>query len=284
MATFFNQATLSYNGNTVNSNIVTGELVEVISATKTALTDDYTTGDIVSYAVSIINSGTTDFRGLEITDNLGAYTFNETTLVPLTYVDGSVRYFINGDLTAAPTVTAGPPLTISGVTVPAGGNAIIVYSARVNSFAPLGEGSAITNTVTVTGGGLSSDITAEATVPAVTEASLTITKTLNPTTVTDNGELTYTFIIQNTGAQAVTAADDASITDTFDPIIDITGVTLDGTAWTEGTNYTYDETTGVFTTVPGQITVPAATYTQDPTTGTYIINPGTVTLTVTGTV
>lgn len=284
MATFFNQATLSYNGNTVNSNIVTGELVEVISATKTALTDDYTTGDIVSYAVSIINSGTTDFRGLEITDNLGAYTFNETTLVPLTYVGGSVRYFINGDLTAAPTVTAGPPLTISGVTVPAGGNAIIVYSARVNSFAPLGEGSAITNTVTVTGGGLSSDITAEATIPAVTEASLTITKTLNPTTVTDNGELTYTFIIQNTGAQAVTAADDASITDTFDPIIDITGVTLDGTAWTEGTNYTYDETTGVFTTLPGQIVVPAATYAQDPITGTYIINPGTVTLTVTGTV
>lgn len=284
MATFFNQATLSYNGNTVNSNIVTGELVEVISATKTALTDDYTTGDIVSYAVSIINSGTTDFRGLEITDNLGAYTFNETTLVPLTYVDGSVRYFINGDLTAAPTVTAGPPLTISGVTVPAGGNAIIVYSARVNSFAPLGEGSAITNTVTVTGGGLSSDITAEATVPAVTEASLTITKTLNPTTVTDNGELTYTFIIQNTGAQAVTATDDASITDTFDPIIDITDVTFDGALWTEGTNYTYDETTGLFTTVPGQITVPAATYTQDPTTGTYIINPGTVTLTVTGTV
>lgn len=284
MATFFNQATLSYNGNTVNSNIVTGELVEVITATKTALTDDYTTGDIVSYAVSIINSGSTDFRGLEITDNLGAYTFNETTLVPLTYVDGSVRYFINGDLTAAPTVTAGPPLTISGVTVPAGGNAIIVYSARVNSFAPLGEGSAITNTVTVTGGGLSSDITAEATVPAVTEASLTITKTLNPTTVTDNGELTYTFIIQNTGAQAVTAADDASITDTFDPIIDITGVTLDGTAWTEGTNYTYDETTGVFTTLPGQIVVPAATYAQDPNTGTYIINPGTVTLTVTGTV
>ena len=284
MATFFNQATLSYNGNSVNSNIVTGELVEVITATKTALTDDYTTGDIVSYAVSIINSGTTDFRGLEITDNLGAYTFNETTLVPLTYVDGSVRYFINGDLIAAPTVTAGPPLTISGITVPAGGNAIIIYSARVNSFAPLGEGSAITNTVTVTGGGLSSDITAEATIPAVTEASLTITKTLNPTTVTDNGQLTYTFVIQNTGAQPVTATDNASITDTFDPIISITGVTLDGAVWTEGANYTYDETTGVFTTVPGQITVPAATYTQDPATGAYIINPGTVTLTVTGTV
>ncbi len=284
MATFFNQATLSYNGNTVNSNIVTGELVEVISATKTALTDDYTTGDIVSYAVNIVNTGTTDFSGLTITDDLGAYTFNETTLVPLTYIDGSVRYFVNGVPSATPTVTDGPPLTISGITVPAGGNAIVIYSARVNSFAPLGTDAVITNTATITGGGLSSDITAEATVPAVTDAQLTITKALNPTTVADNGELTYTFVIQNTGTQAVVATDDAIITDTFDPIIDITGVTFDGAAWTEGTNYTYDETTGLFTTLPGQITVPAATYTQDPTTGAFIVTPGTVTLTVTGTV
>lgn len=284
MATFFNQATLSYNGNTVNSNIVTGELVDVISATKTALTSDYTAGSVVSYAVNIINTGTVDFNGLSITDDLGAYTFNATTLVPLTYIDGSVRYFVNGVPAAAPTVTAGPPLTISGINVPASGNATVIYSATVNSFAPLGENADITNTVTVTGGGISSDITAEATVPADTEALLTITKSLNPTVVSDNGQLTYTFVIQNTGAQAVIATDNASITDTFDPIINITGVTFDGAAWAEGTNYTYDDTTGVFTTVPGQIVVPAATYAQDPTTGTYIINPGTVTLTVTGTV
>lgn len=284
MAIFFNQATLSYNGNTVNSNIVTGELVEAISATKTALTDDYTAGDIVSYAVNIVNTGTADFNGLSITDDLGAYTFNETTLVPLTYVDGSVRYFVNGVPSATPTVTDGPPLIISGINVPAGGNVTVIYSARVNSFAPLGTDAVITNTATVTGGGISTDITAEATVSANSEAELTITKSLNPTTVTDNGQLTYTFVIQNTGTQAIVATDDASITDTFDPIIDITNVTFDGAVWTEGTNYTYDETTGLFTTLPGQITVPAATYTQDPTTGAWIVTPGTVTLTVTGTV
>ena len=33
MATFTNQATLRYNGNVVNSNITTGELLEVLSAT-----------------------------------------------------------------------------------------------------------------------------------------------------------------------------------------------------------------------------------------------------------
>lgn len=284
MATFFNQATLTYNGNTINSNIVTGELVEVLTATKTALSNDYGVGDIVSYAVNIINAGTQAFTDLTVTDDLGAYTFNETTLVPLDYVDGSVRYFVNGVLQPSPTVTAGPPLSISGITVPAGGNVTVIYSASVNEFAPLGIDAEITNTATVTGGSLSTDITAQATVPAVTGTSLSITKALNPTTVADNGQLTYTFVIQNTGTDAVAATDNASITDTFDPIIDITSVTFDGTPWAEGTNYTYDETTGLFTTIPGQITVPAATFTQDPTTGAFVVTPGTATLTVTGTV
>ena len=37
MATFTNQATLRYNGNVVNSNITTGELLEVLAASKTAV-------------------------------------------------------------------------------------------------------------------------------------------------------------------------------------------------------------------------------------------------------
>lgn len=284
MATFFNQATLTYNGNTVNSNIVSGEIVEVVSVTKTALSNDYSIGDIISYAINIINSGTQAFSNLTVTDDLGAYAFGSTSLIPLTYIENSVRYFIDGVLQPDPTVTAGPPLTISGINVPAGAVATIIYSARVNEFAPLGTDGVITNTATVTGGGISTDITAEATVPATESAALTITKGLNPTTVIDNGQLTYTFVIQNSGTEAAVATDNASITDTFDPIIDISSVTFNGTPWVEGINYTYDETTGVFTTIPGQIVVPAATYIQDPTTGAYIINPGTVTLIVTGTV
>ena len=41
MATFTNQATLRYNGNVVNSNITTGELLEVLSATKTTVINTY---------------------------------------------------------------------------------------------------------------------------------------------------------------------------------------------------------------------------------------------------
>ena len=74
------------------------------------------------------------------------------------------------------------------------------------------------------------------------------------------------------------------ITDTFDPILTALAVTFDGAAWTQGVEYNYNETTGLFTTVPGQILVPAATYTQDPVTGIYTVNPGIATLVVTGTI
>ena len=53
---------------------------------------------------------------------------------------------------------------------------------------------------------------------------------------------------------------------------------------TEGTDYTYDAVTGLFTTVPGRITVPAATFTQDPTTGVVTTTPGVSVLTVSGTI
>ena len=284
MATFFNQATLTYNDTTINSNIVTGEILEVITATKTALSDTYRPGETVSYAVNITNSGTLPYTDLTVTDDLGAYTFGDTTLVPLTYNEGSARLFINGVLQPAPTVTAGPPLTVSGLTIPADSNATLIYSATVNEFAPFDADSIITNTVTVTGGGLTTDITAQATVSTAQGPQLSISKALSPTTVVDNGEITYTFVIQNTGNEPAIATDNLAITDTFNPILDITSVLFNGTAWTEGTNYTYDEATGTFATLPGQITVPAATYTQDPTTGAFVINPGTATLTVTGTV
>ena len=100
----------------------------------------------------------------------------------------------------------------------------------------------------------------------------------------DNDRVTYTFVIQNYGSLAVVATDNAAITDQFDPILTNLTVTFMGTPWIQGTQYNYNEATGLFTTVPGQILVPAATYTQDPTTGAYAVTPGTVTLTVVGTI
>lgn len=284
MASFFNQATLSYNGISTNSNITVGELVEVLSMTKTAIADTYTDGDNVVYVINIVNSGTLPFTGLTLTDNLGAYTVGETIYVPLTYNTGTLRYYTGGTLQTTPTVTAGNTLEISDFSVPANSNATIVYQVKLNEFAPLAAESSVTNTATLTGGGITTPITATETINARSEAVLTISKALCPSTVTENGEVTYTFVIQNTGNTAAVAADNASVTDTFNPILNGLSVTFNGTAWTLGDDYAYNTATGEFATVPGKITIPAATFTQDTETGVYTITPGTAILTVKGTI
>ena len=200
MARFTNQAQLSYNGAVVNSNIAVGEIVEVLSVSKTAVTENYVRGGDVTYVISAVNSGSTPLTGVSITDDLGGYTFGSGTLYPLAYVDGSVRVYVNGVLqTSSPTVVEGPPIVFSGLTVPASGNLMLIYEARVNQFAPLGADDSIVNTAAVTASGITAPSTASATVTPDASGALTITKSIDPVSVTENGTVTYTFIIQNYG-------------------------------------------------------------------------------------
>ncbi|MBQ7354420.1 MAG: DUF11 domain-containing protein, partial [Clostridia bacterium] len=127
MATFRNQATLSYNGSSTTSNVVVGEITQVLAAQKYAPVDTYQTGDQLTYVISITNAGAAAFTGLTVTDDLGTYAFGTESRTPLTYVEGSAALYQNGVLQEAPAVTAGPPLTFSGITVPAAGNVVLVY-------------------------------------------------------------------------------------------------------------------------------------------------------------
>lgn len=283
MAIFTNFATLSYNGGTTSSNTVTGELVAGITAEKMAVADAYTRNGTVVYTISLVNGGTTVVRELTVADDLGAYAFNDGTVYPLQYVDGTMRYFVDGILQSAPTVTAGPPLTITGLNVPVGGSAMLLYEAAITGYAPLDADGTIVNTATITGAGLKTPLTVTATIGTKEGAELRIQKALCPATVTENGQLTYTFVIENMGNTAASIADNVVLSDTFNPILKNIQVVYQGTAWTAGTHYTYDETTGVFETLAGQIQVPTATYTQN-TDGIWTAAPGTVTLTVSGTV
>lgn len=284
MSVFYNQAVLTYNDTTTNSNIVSGEIIEVISATKTAVQSEYSADEPITYLINIVNSSTSSVNGVTISDDLGAYEYNSLILTPMSYEDGSVRYFSNGVLQSEPSVSAGPPFTVSGISIPASGNVLIVYQARPNEFAPLSADSTITNTATISGTTLTSTIEAASTITVQNEGALSIIKSISPSTVVENGQITYTFLIQNNGNADAATTDNVTLSDTFNPILSALNVTFNGTQWTQTTNFTYDEVTGVFTTIPGQITVPAATYTQDPTTGVITVTPGISTLTVTGTV
>ncbi len=285
MPAFYNQATLSFNGNVTTSNITQGELVGALSATKTALSGLYSAGERTTYVISVVNSNNSPLTGLTVTDDLGRYTIagGTATVYPLDYVSGSAALYINGVKQPAVTVTEGPPLVFTGINVPAGGNAVIAFEADINRFTPLEVNSVINNTAEITGGGIT-PVTAEATITAATAADLSISKCVSPTVVTENGQLTYTFHIQNIGNTAATTADTIIITDTFDPVLKSLSVAFNGTPWTAGTEYTYDDTTGVFSTATGQITVPAASYEQNPNTGEWYVNPGISTLIITGTV
>lgn len=283
IAIFYNQATLSYSGGRTNSNVTTGEFVETVTVTKTPVSTDYAAGDDVVYAISIVNDGLTPLTGVTVEDDLGGYDFDGATVYPLAYVEGSLVYFVNGVPQAAPTVEAGPPLVISDIEVPAGGSALLLYEASVTAFAPLGDGASIENTATVDGSCIADPIVAAASIPAELTPELTLSKSVCPSVVSGCGELTYTFVIQNSGGAEAAAEDAVTVEDTFDPILGDLEVTLDGETLTLGTDYEYDETTGLFRTIAGAVTVPAATFAQN-SDGSWTTTPGVTVLTVTGTV
>ena len=285
MATFYNQATLSFGGSVVNSNTTEAELLSGLEIIKTAITGSYDSGSSVVYSITLSNMGSTPYAALTVTDDLGAYTLSGGgTAVPLSYVDGSILYYLNGVLQPAPTVTATGNLEITGITVPAGSTATFIYEARANEFAPIAAGSVITNTATTNGGVGIGQISDTATITVREAPELTIAKAVCPAVLSDNDQLTYTIIVQNLGNTPILATDGVVISDTFNPILSNISVTLDGVALDEGTGYTYDTATGAFATADGVVTVPAASYTQDPTTGSIATTPGVTVLTVTGTV
>lgn len=281
MAVFYNQATLRYTGGSINSNIISGEVLEPVTVSKTAVSASYAPGGTVTYVVSVANSGPVPVTGVTVSDDLGGYEACGCTVYPLEYVEGSLLYYVDGLRQPTPAVTAGPPLTVRGLTVPAGDSVMLIYEARVTCYAPLGDCAAIENTVTVTGTGgcFTGPLTACARVPMEMGPALSIAKSVCPQVVTGCGEVTYTFVIQNAGG--CTGGDmGLAVTDTFDPVLRELVVTLDGETLPVSA-YTYDVRTGAFATAPGTLRVPAATFGQDRD-GCWAVNPGVTVLTVTG--
>ena len=279
MATFTNYATLRYGGVTVTSNTVTGTLPDTMVFTKTAVTEDYAPGDTVSFLLSLVNQSGEELAGLTVTDDLGGYAFGQETLYPLAYTPGSLRLLVNGMPQAAPAVAPGPPLVITGITVPAGGEAVLAYETVVTAYAPLEAGASITNTATA--GGLTAPLTASAQITPEVGPILRVTKELTPSQVREGGSVTYTFTVENLGNAPTAVGSAVVLEDQFQPLLAGLTAVCDGVPWTLNTDYSYSDA-GFFTTLPGAITLPAATYTQAAD-GTWTLTPGSTVVTVTGT-
>ena len=280
MAQITNQATLTYNGGTVVSNVATGELTEVLTVTKSAVPETYGAGDTVTYIVNILNSGINPVTGVSVSDDLGGYAFGDETVYPLTYVEGTARLFENGEPSPDPAVTPGEPVVFGGITVPALGNVTLIYIAQTNEYAPLGGGG-IVNTATVDAPGIT-PAASSATVTPEEGVFLSISKSISPKTVKQTGNVTYTFVVRNYGPAAADAAQNVKITDEMNPVLTSLSASMNGAPMAETTDYSYSEDTGVFETVAGVVTVPAATFTQDPESGAWRVTPGETTLTVSG--
>lgn len=91
-----------------------------------------------------------------------------------------MQLLINGTLQPAPTVTAADGITITGVSIPSGGNAAFIYQADINDYAPLAAAGNVINTVRVTGAQLAAPLTATHTISTATVPNLSIVKGICP--------------------------------------------------------------------------------------------------------
>lgn len=288
MATIItNRASISYNNGTASittvSNTTTASVNEALSIQKSSLTETYRVGDDLTYVITLQNSSEGAVTNVVVTDDLGSYDFNGSVLTPLSY-GGSAQLYINGSFVSALTpVISASNIVFSIASIPAGGNAQIIYNATVNDYASGGTGSFLTNTASVAfecdclcnQGSSDSE-----TVVADSFAELRLIKSVCPNPIICGDRITYVIDIYNYGN---IAAEGVVLTDTFTPPLEDIVVSVDGTI-IPATDYTYVD--GLLTLPAAEsgysITVPAASFVQNPVSGIFETTPGQVQIIISG--
>lgn len=257
MATsLLNRAQISYtfNGSAASavSNQTNTTLVNqyTMLAAKTTLTPELRAGNNAAYTVRIENNGAGTLSNISAFDNMGMEA--GTVYAPLTYVDGSAVFYLNGTaVSGTATVDTDGVNFVANTELAPGDNLLIFYLAELDTAAT----APVSNTVTVTA---STDATAAAvitgsdtaTVTPVTFADVSIFKTADKDTVVDGDTLTYVFTLMNTGFDAAQAV---TLTDAFPAEFTVTSIsyTIDGVVTPiANTDYTITD--------PNTLTVPAA--------------------------
>ncbi|MBE6550311.1 MAG: isopeptide-forming domain-containing fimbrial protein [Ruminococcaceae bacterium] len=283
MPTIENFATVRYTSGGVAastvSNIAQIDLVSSVTFNKRTVGSTYSEGDTVTYIMTVSNTSSTPLNTVSITDNLGTFTSQMGELTPLTFVGPAILLVDGQDASANLTTDSTDPSQVV-FTIPAlaaGATANIIYTARVNEFAPLELDSAIVNEATLTSDSDCADGSASATVTVAPAADVSIFKQMSPNPVVCGDTVTYTIRLYNYGN---IDAENVQLIDVFDPIPTNITVSRNGVLL-EGTAYLYENGT---LTVPATATdtIPAATFTRDATTGEVVVTPGTVEYVITG--
>ncbi|MFP3466774.1 hypothetical protein [Leifsonia sp. SIMBA_070] len=179
--------------------------VRSYTATKTADTNVVNPGGVITYTVTLVNTGTADY----------------TAATPATFTDDLTGVLddatYDNDATGGATYAA-PTLSWSGP-LPVGQTVTVTYSVTVND--PDTGDSLLPNTVVTGDGGNcavgSNDPACTVLLPS---ASFTVSKTASSTTVDQGGRLTYTVTVKNTGQVDYTTASPASFTDDLSAVLD----------------------------------------------------------------
>ncbi len=289
MATIINnRATVNYrygaNTGATVSNTTDVSVNNALEIQKTSLSQTYRNGQEITYIISLQNESSGNIT-ITVSDDLGTYTFNCDDYTPLTFT-GTARLFINGIYHSALNPTEDDhELIFSNIVIPANGNALILYSARINQFADCSEASEITNTATAficCDCPCAQSVSDSNTISAESFAEIRLIKSGCPNTVVCGEELSYLIDIYNYGNLPAT---DVILTDTFTPPLSDITVSADGIIIPES-DYSYINGT---LTIPNQsgeteLTVPAATFTHNPVTGIVEVTPGRLQIVIKGTI
>lgn len=289
MATIItNQATLNYRYGTstatATSNITTAVLNGPLSISKTSLSQSYRVGQNVTYLITVTNNGTAGAEDITIIDDLGTFLSDGNNVTPLTYL-GPSQLFINGAFESEITPTLGANnIAFMIPSIPAGGNAQIIYLVRVNSYASSEAGSEITNTATADfdcGCPCNEPVSDSYTITAEEFADVRIVKTICPNPVVCGSTVTFTFNLYNYGNIPAT---DVVLTDTFDPALSDIEVFVDDVL-IPSEDYNYINGTLRLPALGSdfEITIPAATFERDDV-GNITVTPGNVRIVVRGTI
>ncbi len=176
------------------------------------LSHSYSPGELLTYIVTLRNTGAFPLCSLEITDNLGAWAPQGVSLNPLSY-EGPLRLYVEGCFVSciSPACISGESAVFSILYLAPGAEAALVYHMRVNEKAPLAAGSVITSTVGISAENLPETITASHTIPVRAFAPLQIEKAVfSPKTGDGAGQYKHVYTLFNPGLQP---AERAVVTD-----------------------------------------------------------------------